>query len=328
MATNSTNTLAGLLMLNDQNMAAIYPTDVLNDAPVVRALFAQTASQGGTLHKYLRELTAPGVGFRSIGQGLTNAAGTFEDVSITCALLDGSFTRDKAAALGYRGGAQAYMDKEGLRSLRAAFYALEQSIFTSNTINQQFNGLLTQGYYDIYSDDQVILASATAGKSCWVLRTSEDGISIIAGNEGRVDMAAEDATVLYHPDKTGVGTLTGLHRSLLGWFGLQVGSKYDAVRICNLDASTNGKLTDILIAQAIAKFPSTRQPNMIAMNRTCLAELQASRTATNPTGAPAPFPMESFGVPIVVTDALPATETVVASTTTATTTATTTSTQA
>jgi hypothetical protein len=47
--------------------------------------------------------------------------------------------------------------------------------------------------------------------------------------------------------------------------------------------------------------------------------LQASRTATNPTGAPAPFPENAFGIPIVVTDALPIDEATVNSTTTATT---------
>ena len=43
-----TNTLAGMLLLNDKNMADIYPTNVLDDAPVVRAMFAQPASKGGT----------------------------------------------------------------------------------------------------------------------------------------------------------------------------------------------------------------------------------------------------------------------------------------
>jgi len=44
------------------------------------------------------------------------------------------------------------------------------------------------------------------------------------------------------------------------------------------------------------------------MNRRSLKQLQVSRTATNATGAPAPFPQESFGVPIIVTDAILSTE--------------------
>ena len=44
------------------------------------------------------------------------------------------------------------------------------------------------------------------------------------------------------------------------------------------------------------------------MNRRSLRQLQNSRTATNPTGAPAPIPDSAFGVPIIVTDAIVSTE--------------------
>jgi hypothetical protein len=315
-----TNTLAGLLLLNDARMADVYPTDVLNDAPVVSRIFAMAASQGGTAHKYLRTLTAPGVGFRDISNGIVNAAGSFEEVDVTCKLLDATFTRDKALAIGYRKGAQAYMDKEGLASLRAAFFALEQAIFTSS-VNKQFIGLPGNTFYDaITVDSQVVNAGGSGGKSVWLLRDADDGVALIAGNDGRVDMAAEDATVQV---VQGNGTYTGLMRSLMGWFGLQTGSKYDAARICNLDGTSGKTLTDVLIAQAIAKFPAARQPKMICMSRTSLYELQASRTAVNPTGAPAPFPVEAFGVPIVVTDAIPENESAINTTTTTTTTSTT-----
>jgi hypothetical protein len=56
-------------------------------------------------------------------------------------------------------------------------------------------------------------------------------------------------------------------------------------------------------------FPASRGPNYVVMNRRSLGQLQRSRTATNPTGAPAPFPQEAFGVPIVVTDQINSTET-------------------
>jgi hypothetical protein len=49
-------------------------------------------------------------------------------------------------------------------------------------------------------------------------------------------------------------------------------------------------------------------PTILVMNRRSLKQLQESRTATNATGAPAPFPSEAFGVPILVTDAITNTE--------------------
>ena len=95
------------------------------------------------------------------------------------------------------------------------------------------------------------------------------------------------------------------------YIGFQMGGKYSAGRIANINAATDSKpLTDDLISELLSVFPAGMGPNMLVMNRTRLKDLQQSRTATNPTGAPAPFPDSSFGVPIVVTDAIIDTEAV------------------
>ena len=78
-------------------------------------------------------------------------------------------------------------------------------------------------------------------------------------------------------------------------------------RIADLDASA--VLTDVLIASLISKAPVGGMWEYLYMNRRSLGQLQASRTATNATGTPAPFPTESFGIPIVVTDSIISTET-------------------
>jgi hypothetical protein len=317
---SNTNDLAGLLLLNDANVSPEEASAILNQAPVLRRLFAQKASQGGTKHQFKRKLTAPGVGFRLVNEGITNSAGTFEIVEIACALLDGSFTRDKALALGFRKGAIAYMDGEAMDSMAEAFAQAERAIFRAN-LNKQFTGLPGNVYFDqITADSQVVNAGGAGGRSVWLLRTAANGISVVAGNEGRIDMATEDATVVARDARD--REYTGLHRSIMGWFCLQVGRKYDAARIANLDGTTGHTLTDQLIATAFAKFPANEGPNLIAMSRTSLLELQVSRTATNPTGAPAPFPTEVFGVPIVPTDSIPEDEAAINTTTTTTTTST------
>ena len=321
MATNYTNTLDGLLMLNDANMADIYPNQVLDDAPVVRAAYAMPASQGGTLHKYLRRYTAAGSGFRVIGTGVTNAAEVFEDVSLSCAYLDASFERDVAAVSGYKGGIAGYMQKETLRSLRSGFANLERAIFTN--VASGFSGLLQFNDYAITGGTQVVDAGGSGGKSVWLLRWAEDGVAIVAGNEGRIDMQWDDDNPTIVQVSASGGVRSGYRATLGGWFGLQVGSTYDAVRICNLDATSDDLLTDDLLAEGISKFAATRGPNMIVMNRVAQMELRQSRTATNPTGAPAPFPTEAFGVPIVVTDILGIAESAVNTSTTPTTTSTT-----
>jgi hypothetical protein len=322
---DNTNTMAGLLALNDRNLSGVEASSILQSAPVVAALFAQKASQGGTTHKFQRDATAPGVGFRLINEGITNDTGTFDIVTLTCALLDGSFSRDKAVALGYMGGPTQYMDKEGVKSLRAALFALERALFQSSQ-NKQFTSLAGNTFFDaITVDAQVVNAGGSGGKSVWLLRSAEDGISIIAGNDGRIDMSEEDATVVLQDSSN--RPYTALHRSLMGWFNVQVGCQYDAARIANLDGTTGHTLTDTLIAQAAIKAKTGMPFNMIAMSKTSLYELWASRTATNPTGKEAEWPtgiMMPNGqvAPILVTDGISEAEAALNTTTTTTTTST------
>jgi hypothetical protein len=90
-----------------------------------------------------------------------------------------------------------------------------------------------------------------------------------------------------------------------------LGGKYSIGRICNLNASDSGaQLDDDKISDLLSAFPSGMAPDFLVMNRDRLKELQQSRTATNPTGAPSPFPSSAFGVPIIVTEALVNTEAV------------------
>jgi hypothetical protein len=321
MATNYTNTLDGLLLLNDANMKDIYPNQVLDSAPVIQRAYAMPASQGGTTHKYVRRYTAAGAGFRAVGTGVTNAAEVFEDVTINCKFLDPSFERDVAQAAGFRGGLSGYIKKETLAALRAGFAAMERALFAN--VSSAFAGLLQFNDYAVTGGTQVVNAGGAGGKSVWLLRWAEDGVALIAGNEGRIDMLWDDDNPTVVRVACSGGYRSGYLVTLGGWFGLQVGSTYDACRIANLDGTNDDLLDDDLIAQAISTFPADKPPNMIVMNRTAQRELREGRTATNPTGNPAPFPDEAFGIPIVVTDLLPTDETTVGSTTTPTTTSTT-----
>lgn len=319
MAQQYSNTLAGMLLLNDQNMADVYPDGVLDDAPVIRQAVAVPASQGGTLHKYLRRYSAAGAAFRDLGAGVSNAAERVEDVSCTCEILDPSFDRDVMLAAGYAGGLGAYISRETQSALRAGMFKLEQALFTN--VGDSFPGLLQ--FTDYTYDDsatQIVNAGGSGGKSVWLIRWGIDDVAIVAGNSGRIDMIWDDnsPTIVRALDANG-NAYSAYRVTLGGYFGLQVGTKYSAVRICNLDGTSDDLLTDDLIATALSRFPASRPPNMIAMNRTALAELRASRSAFSPTGMPAPFPTEAFGVPITVTDALPNNEGTVNSTTTATT---------
>lgn len=310
-----TNTLAGLLQMNSKDLAPIEVSELLNRAPVLAALYAVKASNG-TVHKYLRQTAEPGAGFRDINAGLVNAASQEELVTDTLKLLDATVRRDKALSMGYIGGREAYMAKELKRSLQYAFFKAEKSILTGTKTAQggdaaSFNGLAD--VLDQLTDTMVVNAAGAGGRSVYLVRSADDGVSVVAGMEGNIEVGEIYETTLFDGSSY---PYSALALDVLGWLGLQVAYTRAAARIVNLDGTTNHKLTDAFLAAAIELFPVGLGPTHIIMGRKSHRELRDGRTATNPTGAPAPFPAEAYGIPIVVTDALSEAEPAMTTTTT------------
>jgi hypothetical protein len=309
MSALASDTLAGLLKLNDLNNADINVTDLLQAAPVINAMAAVPASQGGTQHLYMKETGATGAAFRDVNEGILNAASQDEQVTVSLKYFDGSFTRDVALADAYKGGRAAYMEKEVMRSIRNMFAGLEKNLLqgTGGVTGTGFTGFPDNTLVDGLSDTMVVNATGNGGQSVWFVKTAEDAVAMIAGNDGRIDFN-------YDPEKlTYIQTVASatpanqrgymaLAASLSGYFGVQYGNIYGLGRICNLDGADNKTLTDGMIADMLAKFPVSSFPNVCIMSRSALAQLQKSRTAVNATGAEAPFPTEVFGVPIIVSD--------------------------
>lgn len=300
---NVYTSLADLVKINDMNLADLDITDLLQDAPLLAALAADVASNG-TEHKYLKETGAPVVGFRAANDGRENKASADTLVTITLKILDASFSVDKALADAYRKGPEAYLAREGKRHLKAAFAAAELQLVNGVSADSAgFVGMLAATTIDAVADAMVVNAGGDTANACTTviaLRTSDDGndVTVITGNDGEMKMGDSVVTRL-----TGAtGFYPGYFTPISGWLGLQIGSAQSIGRIANLDFDHT--LDDDMISDLISRFPTTRKPNLLVMNRRGLKQLQQSRTATNQTGAPAPFPTESFNVPIVPTDAI------------------------
>ena len=309
---SATDTLAGILLLGDMNNADIDVSDLLDDAPVIRAMAAVNSSHG-TLHKYNKRTVAAGTGFRVIGAGQDNAAGSIEQVTETLKLLDATVRRDVGAAKGFSGGEAAYMASEARWALRAAFAAAESQLINGTGDQADgFNGLADHLYTDESDSttDMVVDAGGAAGSNnVWLIRTTPDDVALVSN--GEIDVGDMAQVAIYD----GSATYPGLQLPILSWLALQVGSIRTVARIFNLDGTSTNTLTDDMLSEAISKFPAGKGPNMIIANRTTLQELQASRTATNPTGQPAPFPDQAFGVPIILTDNMDTTNTLITTTT-------------
>ena len=308
----SYNTLAGLVQINDQNLADINVSDLLQGAPTLAAINAVTASNG-TVHKYLKETTASSAAFRAPLAGLTKTASADTLVTDTLKLLDASFATDVAIARGFKDGKDAYLQRELMRSLKQVFFVAETQIYNGvNGDSGGFVGLRDDAQLDALADAMVISA-ATAGttadeqSSVYLMRSTDDDVSIVLGNDGNI-VADEDPSVIEKLVNPGTDNKTypAYYVAVLGWLGFQIGGSRSAARICNVETA----LTDDDIYNALSLFPAGMEPTHISMNRASLALLRASRTAVNIIGAPAPFPAEVGGIPIIVTDGVSQTEAV------------------
>ena len=318
------NTLNGLIQFNDRNLADLEVSDLLDRAPLLQVMHSQLASQN-TLHKYLKQTRAASATFREplAGVAKTNSQDTL--VTVTMKVIDGSFDTDVALADAYKGGRDAWLQMELIRTMKTVMFTLERQAIYGTTqqtgagylgAQAGFTGLANSGDLNAIADDMVV-AAGTAGSSAdgqtsvWLIRHGVDDVSFILGNEGRFVVEDEPTIIQKLVNATGLDagqSYPALYVPVTGWGGLQLGSKFSAARVCNIET----KLTDDDIYNGMSLFPSDLQPNAIVMNRKALKLLRESRTAVNTTGAPAPRPTEVDGVPIVVTDAVRSDEPVIA----------------
>lgn len=284
--------------------------DLKNSAPLMARLPYEVASNGAT-HKYSKYTQEPVVGFRAENDGREHDHSVDTVVTETLKILDFSWKVDKAVADAWRqGGAEALIAREGARHLGAAmFQAEKQLIRGTNNIAGGFNGWEDNGFIDAVADEMTVNAGGTTASvqtSVYFIKTSEV-MPVVNPGEG---IMLGDTVVMEVAGATGF--YPAYYTPACVWMAGMIGGKYSMARICNINDATDSKpLTDDLLTQALELFPASQMPDLCVMNRAALSQLQRSRTTYSPTGQPAPFPQEAFGVPILVTDAIVSTEAVV-----------------
>ena len=277
---------------------------MLDDAPVLQRLAARSIA--GYTYKYLKRTANPTVGFRAENDGRDLNLGTYSTVTVTLAILDASFGVDVAVAQSDERGWAAMLGTQAVDHLRAAMAKAEDELINGDNSNG-FDALADQATGHIGGAMNVDAGGTTAstGSSVYLIRSGLSDVHAVWGQSGVIDIG-ETSVQKFAGSAT--GSYPAYYTPVTAWCGCQVGGTYSLGRICNLTADSGKGLTDDLISSAISKFPAGRGPSMMAMSRRSLQQLQDSRTATNPTGAPAPFPDSAFGVPIVVTDSIADTE--------------------
>jgi hypothetical protein len=303
------------------DLAQIEVSDLLKASPFISALMMEPSSNG-TTHKYVKETGAPVVGFRAPNAGRDMDSSDDTAVTVTLKALDFSWLVDVITADAWRKGREAYIAREGARHVKQALVTFEKQVINgivgasdsagASGSSAGFAGFRDATTVDAVADAMVVNATgstADTASSCWAVRLATDGVTGIYKGDGP-SFVLGDTTVIQSVVNPGTDnkTFPAYYTPGTAWLGLQVGSAYDIGRIANLTADSGKGLTDALISTLLSKFPIGYGPTHLLMSRRSLMQLQKSRTATNPTGAPAPFPSESFGVPIIVTDAISDTE--------------------
>jgi hypothetical protein len=307
---NAFPTTADVLQLGDGNISDIDVSELLEDAPLLAAMAAIEASNENS-HEWLKKTAAPTAGFRDVNDGMENKKATYTKVTQALKLFDASFAID-IALLKLRSG-DALKRREARDHLKTAFASMEkQIIYGTGEDSDGFAGFANETSVDKKDDAMVVDATGTTvggTTSVWAVRLGEEAVAAVYGAGGRIEIGEEYMTTL---EGSSTGIYDAVRTPLIFWGGVQVATTLDLARIVNLTAQSGKTLTDDMLSDLIAKFPAGRGPSYLVMNRQSRKQLQQSRTATNATGAPAPFPTEAFGVPIIVTEQITNTEAVVA----------------
>lgn len=307
-------TAAQMLKLADQNLAPGFASDLLLDAPLIAMMAAVFANASqGTQHKFLKHTTAPTVGFRPVNTGLDFAASDQTLVTVDLKNLSANVRMDQQIAKAHPIGVEGCLDGECELALQAAFSAGEKQLFYGSGAQGNadgFTGLSQASTIDALADAMVTNATGAAAlTSVYFLRFGEPDVQLILGREGNIQQGATFEQMI--PD--GAGKLFPVYARIQeALMSIKVGGAFSIARLCNIGVAAGKTLTDALIYTALSTFPSNRGPTVMVMNRRSLAQLRASRTATSPTGAPAPTPTEVEGVPIINTESIRSDETAVA----------------
>lgn len=296
---------AAALVADKLDLSDAQVTDLENQAPLMARLPMEMAS-AGIMHAYTKETGAPVVGFRAENAGRELDKSTDLRVEVTLKILDFSWAVDKATAdYVERRSREEKIAREGSRHVRAAMFKAEQQYINGTGADADgFLGFADVTDADAIADRMTVNAggtTASTASSLWALRLGPDDISGVYNGDTPVSLGETvvqdfvDGSGLHYPAYYTPGCL---------WLAIQIGSKFSIGRVVNLTEDADSTLTDDMLYDLVSQFPTGRGPNLFLGSRRSLRQLRESRTATNGTGAPAPWPTAVDGIPIMTSEAV------------------------
>lgn len=260
----------------------------------------------GVNYEILVRTGLPTVAFRSANEGTSDTKSEETLRMVECFSMTPGWSLDRVIADRSKRPVGELMTDQGAAHVQAALQHCGRQFYygTSNDA-KGFTGLISQ-YDPVLTVDATGTGSATT--SVWAVKFGAKFVQWVYGKNGRFDVS-EIRTQRIADSQTPAKYYSAFLQEMTAHVGLQLANRYSAARIKNLHASDSGKtLDDDMLADLLAKFPVGYRPDCFFMTVRSLKQLRNSRTATNATGAPAPWPTEAFGIPIVATESITDTE--------------------
>jgi hypothetical protein len=313
-------TLAQLVLLNSTGIAPVEVSNVFQESPFL-AMLAATTSSNGTNHKYLRQTSAPTVGFRAVNTGVATSVSEVEEVSIALQILHANVEVDQQIAKNFKSavsgsGRDGYFAMQGLHALRSALQAAEKQVF-NGTLDGNSSGFagLSNALNALGSSSKLVLDAggdtANGCTSIYAIRTTDSLEDVVAvggdmTGSGAFDIQAGEiheskiVTALGPPELT----VPSYRMNQEGYFGLQIGSKYSVARAANIDEDT--QVTATLVENLLDLGRSDRPFTHLVMNRRTGRWL--ARSLVTDLNTRVELLREFEGVPIVYTSNILLTE--------------------
>lgn len=258
----------------------------------------------------------PTVNFRSVNSGSKPSASTYENRLYEAYLMNPKWFCDKADADAFEDGPQVYIAMEGVGMMEASMITLSKQFYYGAAGGGDTMGF--PGLVDVCDSSMAISAGATsasasAASSVWAVRWGIRDISWLYGNNGQLQLSPVTEIPNFQDPNDTTKFFTAYHQEILCRPGLQVSSKWSCARLYNvgIDTDTGKTMNDKMLGQLKALFPPQSPPHAYFMTVRSREQLRSSRTATNPTGTPAPTPTDYEGIPIYATNGILNTESII-----------------
>jgi hypothetical protein len=266
----------------------------------------------GTSYKTTLVTGDPSVGFRAANEGNTPSKVSFRNDLHQCFILSGRIECDKAVADAYDQGREEFEMIQSSRVMKSILYAVGLQVYYGiNASASGFAGLKAYTPFGGAYNYNAAGTTASTASSVYMIVAGLHDVNFQVGQNAQLSLPPFRDETIYDTN-TPARPIPGRVSDFTGWLGLQIGSKYSVVRICNLTADSGKGLTDAVLYSAQELFPSGVKPTHICMSRRSRRQLQISRTVTlfgQGTTRPsqplvAPMPTEFEGIPIVATDSI------------------------